>query len=76
MSDFDTTPETTVTDDSEGSFAVELAKTGALSLASSIGVLGGMALVGLGVGKLQERRDRKAAEAAAAKAAQTTPTEA
>jgi hypothetical protein len=56
MDDFNETIETT------DSFGKELAKTAALSVASTAGTFGGLVLVGLVIEKVRTRRARKAAE--------------
>lgn len=69
------TPEPVITDEStETSFALELAKTAGLSVATTVGTLVGMVAVGYGVDRVRVLREKRAAKKAATQ--ETTPTEA
>lgn len=68
--------EPVITDEStESSFALELAKTAGLSVATTVGTLVGMVAVGYGVDRVRVFREKRAAKKAAA-TQETTPTEA
>jgi len=59
---------------SESSFTKELMKTAAINTAATAGVLVGFVVVGFGVDKVRELREKRAAKKAAA--LETTPNEA